>query len=213
MKTDELIEALARHAEPVPASSAASRLTFGSLLGIAAAVPLMLMLLGVNPELSKDARVPMFWVKALFVASIALASWVAVRRLAQPGASARRPAWAVATPFVLMAALAAAVLVAAPPDARTSLVLGSSWQSCPVNITLLSLPALVLLLATARSLAPTRPRLAGGAIGLLAGSLGTLVYLLHCPELQAPFVATWYVLGMAIPAVLGALVGRRALAW
>jgi hypothetical protein len=94
-----------------------------------------------------------------------------------------------------------------------SLVLGSSWQSCPVNITLLSLPALVLLLAIARSLAPTRPRLAGGAIGLLAGALGTLVYLLHCPELQAPFVATWYVLGMAIPAVLGALVGPRALAW
>lgn len=213
MKTDELIEALSRHAEPVPGGIAARRLTVGSLLGVAAAVPLMLALLGFNPGLAEDARMPMFWVKALFVASIALSSWVAVRRLAQPGATVRWPAWAVAAPFVLIAALAAGVLIAAPREVRSSLVLGSSWETCPVNITLLSLPALAMLLVAARSLAPTRLRLTGAAVGLLAGSLGTLVYLLHCPELQAPFVATWYVLGMAIPAMLGALVARRALAW
>lgn len=213
MKTDELIEALSRHAEPVPGGIAARRLTAGSLLGVAAAVPLMLALLGFNPGLAEDAQMPMFWVKALFVASIALSSWVAVRRLAQPGVTVRWPAWAVAAPFVLIAALAAGVLIAAPREVRSSLVLGSSWETCPVNITLLSLPALAMLLVAARSLAPTRLRLTGAAVGLLAGSLGTLVYLLHCPELQAPFVATWYVLGMAIPAVLGALVARRALAW
>jgi hypothetical protein len=28
-----------------------------------------------------------------------------------------------------------------------------------------------------------------------------------------PFVAVWYVLGMAIPAALGALLGRRWLHW
>jgi hypothetical protein len=39
------------------------------------------------------------------------------------------------------------------------------------------------------------------------------VYALHCPEMAAPFLGIWYVLGMAIPAVLGAAVGSRMLRW
>jgi len=47
----------------------------------------------------------------------------------------------------------------------------------------------------------------------LAGALATLVYALHCPESAAPFMAVWYVLGIAIPTVAGALLGRRVLRW
>ncbi len=108
--------------------------------------------------------------------------------------------------------LAAVVLLAAAPGERMPLTMGSSWNTCPFNIALLSLPALVLLLAAMRSLAPTRLRWAGAATGLLAGALGTLVYVLHCPELEAPFLAVWYVLGMLIPVAVGALVGPRVAA-
>jgi hypothetical protein len=64
-----------------------------------------------------------------------------------------------------------------------------------------------------RELAPTRLRLAGAGTGLLAGSLGALVYSLHCPESAAPFIAFWYLLGMLIPTALGALLGPRLLRW
>lgn len=51
--------------------------------------------------------------------------------------------------------------------------------------------------------------LAGAASGLLAGAIATLVYCLHCPEMTAPFLAIWYVLGMASPTAPGALLGPR----
>ena len=54
--------------------------------------------------------------------------------------------------------------------------------------------------------------LSAGA-GLLAGALGALVYALHCPEMATPFLAVWYVVGMAIPTVLGAILGPRLLRW
>jgi len=64
-----------------------------------------------------------------------------------------------------------------------------------------------------RGQAPTQLPLAGTAAGLLAGTVGALVYCLHCPELQAPFVGTWYLVGMLIPGLFGALLGPRLLRW
>ena len=213
MKTDDLIAALARQADVVDPRMPLRRLLGASLLGIAAALPLMLWSLGLNPSLASDAQVPMFWVKWAFVAAVALATLMLVIRLARPGAAVRRAARAVVSPFFALWALAAIVLLSAAPAERMPLVMGSSWTSCPLNIAMLSLPVLVLLLAVVRSLAPTRLRLAGAATGLLAGALATLAYLLHCPELEAPFVAVWYVIGMAIPTAIGALIGPRALRW
>jgi hypothetical protein len=74
-------------------------------------------------------------------------------------------------------------------------------------------PAFVAVLWAMKGLAPTRLRLAGAGAGLLAGALGALVYTLHCPELAAPFLGVWYVLGILIPAAFGAVVGPRVLRW
>jgi hypothetical protein len=54
---------------------------------------------------------------------------------------------------------------------------------------------------------------AGAAAGLLAGALGATVYTLHCPEMAAPFIGTWYVLGMLVPTFVGAVLGRFVLRW
>lgn len=213
MKTDELISALARQAGAVDPRAPVRRLLLASLLGVAAALPLMLWQLGVNPDLAADAQSPMLWIKWGFVVLVAGAGAALVARLARPGVDVRRAAQAVAAPMLALWALAAVVLVVSAPAERMPLVMGSSWSSCPLNIAMLSLPALLLLLAAVRSLAPTRLRPAGAATGLLAGALGTLAYLLHCPELEAPFLAIWYVLGMAIPAVIGAVIGPRVLRW
>ena len=61
--------------------------------------------------------------------------------------------------------------------------------------------------------APTRLAWAGAGAGLLAGALGALVYALHCPEMATPFLAVWYLVGIAIPTALGAILGPRLLRW
>jgi hypothetical protein len=62
-------------------------------------------------------------------------------------------------------------------------------------------------------MAPTRLGLSGAASGLLAGAMGAAVYALHCPEMEPVFLGAWYLLGMLVPAGLGALVGRWMLRW
>ena len=71
----------------------------------------------------------------------------------------------------------------------------------------------VALAATMRTMAPTHLRGAGALAGFASGALAALVYSIHCPELAAPFVGTWYVLGILIPTALGALSGERLLRW
>jgi hypothetical protein len=78
---------------------------------------------------------------------------------------------------------------------------------------MLSVPVFVAVMLAMKGLAPTRLRLAGAAAGLASGSLGALVYTLHCPEMAAPFLSIWYLLGVLIPTGIGALLGPRLLRW
>ena len=60
---------------------------------------------------------------------------------------------------------------------------------------------------------PTRPAFAGAAAGLLAGALGGAAYAIVCKNDGALFVAVWYTTAIIVVAGLGALIGRKALAW
>ncbi len=213
MRTDELIRALAAGAGPVEARAATQRFVLAIGLGSAGALAVVVAWLGPNPDLATIARLPMFWVRAVFAASVAATAFVALARLARPGVPLGRASFAMAMPVLAMWLLAAAVLAVAEPMMRSALVLGSTWQICPLNITLASIPPLIALLWAMRGFAPTRPLLAGATAGRLAGGIGALVYTLHCPELEAPFLGVWYVLGMAIPAAIGAMLGPRILKW
>jgi hypothetical protein len=102
--------------------------------------------------------------------------------------------------------------MAAPQD-RAGLLWGSTWRTCVFSISLMAAPFFCAAILSLRSLAPTRARLTGAVAGATAGAAGAAVYALHCPELGAPFVAVWYVLGIALPAAVGALAGRRLLRW
>lgn len=213
MRTDELIGLLAQDAEPVAQHAIEQRFAVAALAGLAGATVLMLALFGLRPDLAQTLAQPMFWGKLLFAAALALAGVALLRRLARPGLGLGHSLALLALPPVVLWALAALVLGQAAPAERMALVLGSTWRSCPFNIALLSLPGFAALLWAMRQAAPTRLRLAGACAGLLAGALATLAYALHCPEMQAPFLAVWYVLGIALPTALGALIGPRVLRW
>jgi hypothetical protein len=213
MKTDELIAALATGAEPVDRRAPNRHLLLAAGAGLVLAEVLMLALLGLNPALGRDAAVPMFWVKLGFAGSVAAASFFVATKLARPGAALGRAIVLVGAPFAALWLLALLTLLVAAPGERLPALLGSTWRFCPSSIALLSLPALVAALLAMRGLAPTRLRLAGAGSGLFAGALGTLVYSLHCPELAAPFIGLWYVVGMLVPVALGAAIGPRVLRW
>jgi hypothetical protein len=119
----------------------------------------------------------------------------------------------IGTVVMVMWIFAATVLLTAPAQNRSHLLFGTTAAVCPFLIALVAAPLFIAFLWFLRGLAPTRLRLAGAAAGFAAGSLGALVYSLHCPELAAPFLGTWYLLGMLIPTSLGAWLGPRLIRW
>ncbi|VWX63141.1 putative anti-sigma-F factor NrsF [Burkholderiales bacterium 8X] len=213
MKTDRLIEMLATGVEPVRPGAASRRLAASLLVGLPLAVGWMLFEYGIRRDLIQSMFYPMFWIKLLFPISVAFAAFVWAQRAARPGAPVSRSIVATATPFVLMVLLGLGAWLAAPSTERPALVLGQTWRSCVFNIAAISLPIFVAAMIAMKGLAPTSPSLAGAAAGLMASGAGAAVYALHCPELAAPFLAVWYVIGMLLPAAVGASIGSRLLRW
>lgn len=213
MKTDELISLLA--AGPVAVEPDAASRRFVAALGWGAfgATLLMAVLLGVRPDLAEASTLPMFWMKLGFPGALAAGALFAAMRLSMPGMRLGRLTGALAAPVVAIWALAALSLARAAPGEREALFLGSTWDLCPGYIALLSLPVFAAVLWAMKGLAPTRLPLAGAASGLLAGAIAALVYALHCPEMEAPFLATWYLLGILLPTAAGALIGPAVLRW
>ncbi|RZT10481.1 hypothetical protein SAMN05216319_1061 [Duganella sp. CF402] len=211
MKTDDLIDMLAAGADTPPSR----RTGFLPLLagGLLASFALLLVLLGVRPNLLEELTWPAFWSKLVFSLALAAAGWVAVRRLSIPGARTNALPFYLGAPVLAIWLTSAVVLSQAAPETRAALFWGSTWRYCPVLIALISIPLFASMLAIMRSRTPTRLRTAGAAAGFAAGAAAAAVYCLHCPELSIVFVGFWYLLGMLIPAAVGALIGPRVLAW
>ena len=213
MKTDELVSLLAAGAAPVPANTVGHRFAAALGWGIPGAMLLLTGTFGLRADLLQAAGELTFWMKLVFAGGLAIAALFAAERLARPGVRVGRGWAALAAPVLALWLYSAVVLLQSAPAQRAALVLGSTWNSCPFNIAMISLPLFAATFWAMKGLAPTRLALAGASAGLLAGALATLVYALHCPESAAPFMAVWYVLGIAIPTVAGALLGQRVLRW
>jgi hypothetical protein len=213
MKTDDLINMLASGpdvaAPKLPLRHFAALIAGGLLLSIV----LMLTFLGLRPNMAELAMLPAFWIKMIFVLALVACGWLAVTRLSAPGARTRALPFVIATPIVLIWLIAAASMMNAAPDERAYLFWGDTWHYCSWLIAILSLPIFVALLKVMRELAPTRLRLAGAGAGFAAGTAATLVYSFHCPEIAAPFIGFWYLIGILIPSVIGAWLGPRVLRW
>ena len=213
MHTDDLIAALARGVEPVAPYAARRYLGAALLVGSSLALLGMLVVLGLNPELTAYSGRAMFWVKFGMPLLVLLAGVVALERLSRPGKALGASGFALLAPVALVWGLGALELSRADAGSRGELMLGVTWLVCPFYVAMLATPAFVSALWALRSLAPTRLRLTGAVAGLFAGAVGAWAYALHCPELAAPFIAIWYVLGMLLPVVPGVILGPRLLRW
>lgn len=211
MKTDSLIDMLARSAGPAPSALVAGRLWPAVMVGLVVSVAAAVAGFGSVPAASFATLAP--WMKLAYAGALALAAGWLTASLSRPGAPMHGPRRALVAIVLVMGLIAAAGLATTSPGSRMGAVLGDSWWSCSVRVLLLSGPALATVLWAVRGLAPTRPRAAGFATGLLAGSVGAIGYSLSCPEASPAFVALWYTLGIALAGALGAALGPRVLRW
>lgn len=213
MKTDDLVAMLANGPVAVPRRAASRRLWLALLVGVPLSFVILFAEYGARRDLVQAMFWPMFWVKVLFPLCIAAAGLVMVQRLARPGVQVRHAWMGAALPVLGIWVLAAIVWFAMPAEDRMPALMGQSWRICALSIGVMALPVFVATLVALRGLAPTQPALAGAAAGALAGGVGAAVYALHCMELTAPFLAVWYVGGIGVPVLVGAVLGPRLLRW
>ena len=179
-----------------------------ALAGLAASLALMVVTLGVRPDLGK-ALAGLESVKLAACAVLALCA-IAVCR-----SSLRREADGLA---VLLALPAMAVFAAPawlefslPSADRPTVPLVIGLQSFSAIIAL-ALPALALILVAMRPTRPEHPAFAGLGAGLLAGGVGSLAYAFHCTGDNAMMISFWYPAAITCVALAGMAAGRRWLA-
>ena len=211
MKTDALIDLLARNAGPAPRALIARRLTPAMAIGLLASGWASIACFGLIPISLFGTPVP--WAKMVYATALAVAAGWWAARLSRPGAPAVVPRGLAIGVVSTMAALGFAAWLKEPAAHRVAAVLGQSWLTCPPTLLVVSLPALAAALWALRGLAPTRLRTAGFASGVLAGSVGAFGYALSCAEASMSFVAVWYSLGILLTGALGAALGPRVLRW
>lgn len=213
MKTDDLISMLAANVSPVDPHVVARRIGTAVLVGSLSASLLVVMLLGIRHDIAQVSVTPLFWAKVALPLCLTVGAWLMVTRLARPGMTSGAGRYWVAATLAVVWLAGLLALITAAPDARVDMVFGRTWRVCALNITMLSIPGFVAVFWALRGLAPTRPTLAGSCGGLLAGATATIAYCLHCPEMGVPFWGIWYVMGMLVPTLVGASLGRRLLRW
>ena len=214
MKTDDLIALLAKDVSPQPGGGLRGRLALACALAVGGALALLLAWLGLRPDLHLAMRTGPFWMKAGYTLWVAAAGFAMTAEAARPGGAPKRPArMALAAAVAVIGALAVVDLALTPASGWRAAWMGQSAMACPWRILAISAPAFAAIVWGLRSLAPTRLALAGAAAGVLAGGIGATIYGLYCQEATAMFVATWYTLGLAGCAGVGALLGPRVLRW
>jgi len=213
METDDLILRLSAQVTPIDATLVTRRLTLALAIGVAATLALMWVWQGLNPDLAGAMTHHPFWMKVGYCVALGAAAVVSASRLARPDGEAFSIVLTFAAPIVIVAAISAVELALTPSSQWLAMWLGHSWSACPWRVLALSGPIFLSLLWAFRAFAPTQLRLAGAMAGVSAGGLGSMVYALHCPETSAVFLLTWYSLGIALAAGIGALLGPRLLRW
>lgn len=213
MNTADLIAQLSSQLRPLPSRAFLRRLAPIILAGAASSAILMLLWLGVRPDLASAMHTLGYWVKFGYTAALAATGFWLVVRVSRPGSGTTTPTLATIAPVAFILVIGTLQLISAPPTLHEPLMMGHSSHLCPWRIVILALPIFTATTIAVRRLAPTRLMMAGSAAGLFAGALGAWIYAFHCDESAAPFVAIWYTLGIAAVTVVGGLLGRFLLRW
>lgn len=211
MKTEDLIDALARNVEPAPPPRPLRRAAYAVAPGLAVALLILAVLIGVRPDYASAMPALLMKAGASAVLAAACATWAA--GALTPGRAIGGRLGIAAALIGLTAGVGIAAGALSPPETRFAVWLGGGFPWCLVLIPLLAAPVAAGLVLLARRLAPVRLTMAGAGIGATSGAIGAMVYAMHCPVDEIAFVGTWYAVAIALCAGAGALVGARLLRW
>ena len=212
MKTSELIAALA--ADPVPEPIRLGRRVVAALaIGFLGSLAIYFLRLGPRPDIAAACDTMRFWLKFVNSFAFALPTLLLTLRLARPDAKPRALALWLIAPFILLGAGVVAELLVVPQSEWMSRLMGANAMHCMIMIPMLAAPVLAALIVALRAGAPLHPALTGALAGAAAAGVAALVYASSCPDDSPLFVATWYPLATLICMGVGALAGRRFLAW
>ncbi|MEN3149895.1 NrsF family protein [Neorhizobium sp. IRAMC:178] len=212
MQTNDLINAL-------KADAAKSTMPLGYVWWVAmlaasiVAAVAFFVLIGPRPDFAVAAQTLRFLFKFVVTLILAVVAFALLRVLSRPGSNVRSAALWLLLPPVLIGAAVAAELFAVPSGQLVTVWWGKNVYVCLTFIPLIGLGPLAVFLAALRHGAPTRPGLAGGVAGLLAGSIAATFYAAHCTDDSPLFVATWYSIAIAGLVGVGMIVGRRVARW
>ncbi len=121
-------------------------------------------------------------------------------------------AWLLA-PVVILGAAVAMELAMVPSAQWGAKLVGSNSMHCLSVIPILSIPPLAALIFALREGAPRYPALTGALAGAAAAGVAATIYATNCPDDSPLFVVTWYPIATGVVVLVGALAGRRWLAW
>lgn len=212
MRTSDFIAALAADAVPEPIRLG-RRVAAALAIGFIVSVAVYALLMGPRPDVAEAVRTVRFNLKFVDAFAFALPSLLLTLRLARPDAKPRALALWLLAPFVLLAAGVLVELIVVPSDEWLNRLVGHNSMFCMRMIPLLAAPLLAALIVALRAGAPLHPALTGAVAGAASAGIAALLYASHCPDDSPLFVATWYPLATLICMGVGALAGRRFLAW
>ena len=212
MDTSELVRRLAsetrRSATPV-----STAWWWAACLAITVAAAIFFGMLGPRTDIATAAETHRFLFKFLVTITLAASAFGCVRALSRPGENWHKAVLFLGAAPALIVMAVVVELFALPSDMWATAMVGTNSLACLIDVSLIGLGPLAIFQRTLHYGAPTRPALAGGVAGLLAGGIAATFYAARCTDDSPLFVATWYTMAIAILAVIGAAGTSRFARW
>jgi hypothetical protein len=177
------------------------------------AVGIMLVGLGIRPDVMTARALMFLLLKLAFTVGIVGVALVYLTRLARPGGERKTPSVSPVIPFAAIVLLSAISLGFAPSSHWNKMVMGDQWLECLLSIPIIAIVPFAVIIAAVRRAAPTNLARTGAFAGLVAGGVSAMAYALHCTDDSLPFVAVWYGGTIVLCTLAGAILGPRLLRW
>jgi hypothetical protein len=213
MKTEDLVAALSSHIEPVNRRLVSRTVYVALAAGTVVAVGIMLVGLGIRPDVMTARALMFLLLKLGFTVGIVGVALVYLTRLARPGGERKTSSVSPVIPFAAIVLLSAISLGFAPSAHWNKMVMGDQWLECLLSIPIIAIVPFAAIIAAVRRAAPTNLARTGAFAGLVAGGVSAMAYALHCTDDSLPFVAVWYGGTIVLCTLAGAILGPRLLRW
>lgn len=190
MKTDDLICMMAK-APPCSCAKRNARIWLRIIALFLAYLTLVVVTLGLRPNLSDIPHDPQMMFKYAYLAAIMVGSGIAWWYSGHPGRTYRISFYGLIFMGVFLACAAVHALYVEKAAALPQ-VFNYTAFVCAGFITVFATLGTSVLVCISRCMAPTNCRVHAFMTGLFAASIGAFAYAMHCPHDHPAYLALWY---------------------